>query len=440
VGAFIDVPERARYWLRRGRVPAALLAEPVAGLAIDEDGLALVDIEVTGAAIGRIAPAGASSAHGDGVDVDGGQIWPCFADLHTHLDKGHIWQRAPNPDGTFAAALSTVAADRVARWSPDDVFRRMAFGLRCSYAHGTRAVRTHLDSQGAQLDVSWPVMRALRQAWVGRIELQAVSLVALEHFAGREGEHLADVVADSGGVLGGVAFMSGALDGELDRIVALATERGLDLDFHVDESGDQEARAVAHIARAVLRRGFAGRVVCGHCCSLAMQPPDIVDETLHLIQQARIGIVALPMSNLYLQDRRRGQTPRWRGVTLLHEMKARSIAVAVASDNCRDPFNGFGDHDLLEVFREAVRIAHLDRPYDEWPRAIAATPADLMGLETVGRLGSGRPADLVLFRGRHWSELLARPQSDRVVIRGGRAVTAALPDYRELDELMTTEA
>jgi cytosine deaminase len=117
-------------------------------------------------------------------------------------------------------------------------------------------------------------------------------------------------------------------------------------------------------------------------------------------------------------------------------MKARSIPVVVASDNCRDPFNGFGDHDMLEVLREAVRIAHLDRPYGEWPRAVAATPADLMGLATVGRLGPGRPADLVLFRGRHWSELLARAQSDRVVIRAGRAITAALPDYRELDELM----
>ena len=38
------------------------------------------------------------------------------------------------------------------------------------------------------------------------------------------------------------------------------------------------------------------------------------------------------------------------------------VPVAVASDNCRDPFYGYGDLDLVEVFREAVRIAHLDRP------------------------------------------------------------------------------
>ena len=28
-------------------------------------------------------------------------VWPCLIDVHTHLDKGHTCERAPNPDGTF---------------------------------------------------------------------------------------------------------------------------------------------------------------------------------------------------------------------------------------------------------------------------------------------------------------------------------------------------
>ena len=313
----------------------------------------------------------------------------------------------------------------------------MEFGLRCSHAHGTRAVRTHIDSHGPQALISWPVVEALRREWAGRVELQAVSLMPLHAFEGRAGERLADTVAGARGILGGVAFMTPEIDGELDRVLELATERRLDLDFHADESGDPAARALGHIARAVLRRGFEGRVVCGHCCSLALQPPDVVEETLDLVKQAGITIVTLPMCNLYLQDRVPGRTPRWRGVTLLHEMKARGIPVAVASDNVRDPFYGYGDHDMLEVYREATRIVHLDRPVGDWPRAATVTPADVMGLTGTGRLGPGLPADLVLFRARHWSELLARPQADRVVLRGGRALDAAPPDHRELDDLMT---
>jgi cytosine deaminase len=437
ITGFATVPAGGEYRLRHARVPVTLLAEPIPGLPTDGDGLALVDIGIAGDTIARILPVGAAPAEGAAIELDGGQVWPCFVDLHTHLDKGHIWERAPNPDGAFASALRAVAADRAARWSRLDVSRRMEFGLRASYAHGTRAVRTHIDSHGPQMAISWSVVRELRALWAGRVDLQAVSLVGLDAFNGREGERLADTVAEASGILGGVAFMGAAIDKELDRVVTLAAERGLDLDFHADESGDIGAESLHHIARAILRHGFQGRVVCGHCCSLAVKPPDAVEETLGLVKQAGIAIVTLPMCNLYLQDRMPGRTPRWRGVTLLHEMKSLGIPVAVASDNVRDPFYGFGDHDMLEVFREATRIVHLDRPYGDWPRAVTRTPADLMGLGPAGRLGAGLPADLVLFCGRGFSELLSRPQTDRVVIRAGRPLDVGVPDYRELDDLVS---
>jgi len=54
----------------------------------------------------------------------------------------------------------------------------------------------------------------------------------------------------------------------------------------------------------------------------------------------------------------------------------------------------------------------------------------------AGRIGPGLPADLVLFEGRTWSELLSRPQANRVVLRNGRAIERRLPDYRDLDDLL----
>jgi cytosine deaminase len=108
----------------------------------------------------------------------------------------------------------------------------------------------------------------------------------------------------------------------------------------------------------------------------------------------------------------------------------------VASDNTRDAFYAYGDLDMLEVFREATRILHLDHAGPDWPRAIAATPADLMNLDRHGRIEAGDAADLVLFRARSLTELLARPQSDRTVLLGGRAIDTTLPDHRELDQTM----
>jgi cytosine deaminase len=55
------------------------------------------------------------------IDQNGGQVWTGLVDLHTHLDKGHIWPRAENPDGTYGAALEASRADRLGRWSTEDV-------------------------------------------------------------------------------------------------------------------------------------------------------------------------------------------------------------------------------------------------------------------------------------------------------------------------------
>jgi predicted amidohydrolase YtcJ len=54
------------------------------------------------------------------IDLRGGIVLPRFVDVHTHLDKGHIWPRRRNPDGTHSGARAAVAADREAYWNADD--------------------------------------------------------------------------------------------------------------------------------------------------------------------------------------------------------------------------------------------------------------------------------------------------------------------------------
>ncbi|TIX38271.1 MAG: cytosine deaminase, partial [Mesorhizobium sp.] len=363
---------------------------------------------------------------------------PCFVDSHTHIDKGHIWPRKPNPDGTFMGALNATGADRAARWSAEDVARRMDFSLRSAYAHGTRALRTHLDSVAPQEEISWPVFETMREQWRGRIELQAACLLGIEGVRDKAWfERLAKRVAAAKGVLGVVTYMVPDLEELLDQVFAQAIKHGLDLDFHADETDDVAAISLKKIAEASLWNGFDGNILVGHCCSLSRQPDLEVLDTLDKVAKAGLAVVSLPMCNLYLQDRRSNNTtPRWRGVTLLHEMKARGIAVAVASDNTRDPFYAYGDLDMLEVYRMATRILHFDHPVGDWPQAVAATPAKVMRLEGVGTLATGGRADFIVFKGRSWTEMLSRPESDRIVVREGRAIERKLPDYAELDELM----
>lgn len=432
--AALLLPASGPYTLSRARLHASLT--PGLAAPADAEGFMLADLAVDDGKIASIAPhdPAASAA----LDLAGRIVFPCFVDCHTHIDKGHIWPRKPNPDGSFMGALVANEADRMGRWSAADVSRRMDFSLRSAYAHGTRAIRTHLDSVAPQEEISWPVFEEMRQRWRGRIELQASSLTGIEAARDRAWfAALARRVAAAGGVLGAVTYMLPDLEELLDFVFSLAIEHGLDLDFHADETDDVSAVSLRRIAEAALRNNFGGKILVGHCCSLSRQPDGEVLDTLDKVARAGLAVVSLPMCNLYLQDRRRdGTTPRWRGVTLLHEMKARGIPVAVASDNTRDPFYAYGDLDMLEVYRMATRILHLDHPVGDWPRAVAATPAEIMAVDGAGVLATGGPADFIIFRGRSFTELLSRPESDRIVVGEGRPIDCGLPDYSELDDLM----
>ena len=161
-------------------------------------------------------------------------------------------------------------------------------------------------------------------------------------------------------------------------------------------------------------------------------------DTLDKVARAGLAVVSLPMCNLYLQDRRHdGTTPRWRGVTLLHEMKARGIPVAVASDNTRDPFYAYGDLDMLEVYRMATRILHFDHPVADWPqsgrRDTRRHHAVTRAPEHLAAGGAGRFRHL---QGPELDRTAVAPGSDRIVVRDGRAIERDMPDYAELDDLM----
>ncbi|MBN9982710.1 cytosine deaminase [Rhizobium laguerreae] len=432
--SFISPPNAARFVLSNATVPAVSLEHVDVPVT---EGLATVDIVISDGMIAAIRPAGAAPADYARTDLKDGMVWPCFADIHTHLDKGHIWPRQANPDGSFMGALDAVRADREANWSAADVKRRMEFSLRSAYAHGTTLIRTHLDSLAPQHRISFEVFAEIRDAWKDRIALQAVALLPLDAMA--DGIFFADLVTtirQTGGLLGGVTRMGPELVWQLDTLFRTAAEHGLDIDLHVDETDDRGAETLKAIAEAVLRNGFEGKVTAGHCCSLARQDEDTAARTVELVAKAGIAVIALPMCNMYLQDRYPGRTPRWRGVTLFKELAAAGVATAVASDNTRDPFYAYGDLDPVEVFREAVRILHLDHPLDTAARVVTTSPAAIVGRPDKGRIAAGDPADLVLFSARRWSEFLSRPQSDRVVLRRGKVIDRSLPDYRELDSVV----
>ncbi len=364
-------------------------------------------------------------------------VLPAFVDAHTHLDKGHIWPRAPNPTGDFLSAIATVSNDRAANWRAEDVAARMEFALQSAYAHGTRAIRTHLDSLGPQARISLPVFAAARERWKGRIELQASPLFGVDVMFEPGHMETIEAMIDAHGskLLGAVTYVIPRLQEALDTLFALAERKGWDLDFHVDETADPAARSLGVIADTALARKFSGKILVGHCCSLARQDDDererVDRKSRARRNQRRLVADVQPVS---ARSTRRADAALARRHRAARTESRRALQRMIASDNTRDPFYAYGDLDMLEVWREGVRILHLDYPYAAWADAVSEAPARAMRAAPP-RLAVGEPADMILTQARDFTELFARPQSDRVVVRDGVALDATPPHHADLDAL-----
>lgn len=417
--------------MRNLRVPrCALAAGSARGGAED---LVCVDVTLTAGKITHITAAGGDKPAG--LDMGQRMVWPLTVDCHTHIDKGHVWPRSPNPDGTFEGALSAAGTDLAAHQTPADVRARANFALAAAYAHGTGLVRSHVDCASQGFDRRFAVLRELAQEWSGRVDVQLCPFSSIPNDLDGLNRMARAVRQPHGAALSFFLQARPGLAADLRRVMRFALTHDLNLDFHADETLDPTSNCLETLARAASEAGFERPILVGHCCALSVQDRSCLRRTLDLVAQTPITIAALPLCNMYLQDRTPGRAPRLRGIAPLHEIAAHGIPVALASDNTRDAFYAYGDLDVPELFRDALRMMQLDHPVGDWPATVTTAATHAIGAADKGRLCPGAPADLILFSARNWSEFAARPAADRIVLRAGRPIETTPPDFAQLDTL-----
>ena len=146
---FAALPGAPRFRLTNARVPLALATS--AALGADREGFAAVDIAIEDGLVVSVVLAGTASLDTElpAFDCDGGIVLPRLVDIHTHLDKGHIWPRAANPDGTFTGALETRRAIARRTGPPRTCAPAWSSGCAAPSPTAPAAIRTHLDSHRA---------------------------------------------------------------------------------------------------------------------------------------------------------------------------------------------------------------------------------------------------------------------------------------------------
>jgi cytosine deaminase len=206
----------------------------------------------------------------------------------------------------------------------------------------------------------------------------------------------------------------------IEIVFALAQAFDVDADFHVDFSDEPDHLHVREIIAQTLRAGWQGRVAVGHLTELAALPALEQDALIADLAAARIGVIALPATDLYLMGRGDAVNVR-RGLTPLRRLLAAGVPVALASNNIRNPFTPVGTADLADLTFLAAVAGHMGTARDL--RALLDTitvhPARMLRLSDYG-LAPGCRADLVVWDCARPEEAVAALPPRTLVVKHGR--------------------
>ncbi|WP_456823681.1 amidohydrolase family protein [Cellulomonas sp. P5_E12] len=373
----------------------------------------VVDVLLDGAVVADVVPGGTLAA-GDPdatLELDGFLLLTAPAEPHAHLDKALSWDAIRPPMGDLRLAIDSWRAHS-ARMTVEDIATRARTQALTMLANGTTAIRTHVDLLNG--DDPLRGVRALvqvREELRGLVDLELVTL----------GGYLTPVTDMDAALAAGVDLVGGAPHlapdpvAELHRLLDVAVAHGVGVDVHTDESLDCEV-TLDVLARAV--RDWDAPVSAGHCVRLGTLDGPRRDEVIADVLAADLGIIANPITNLYLQGWGSDvATPR--GLTAVRALVDAGVRFAAGADNVRDPFNPLGRSDALETAMLLVVAGHLS--VDEAYAAVSTGARDVMGLPVAG-VEVGARAELLAVRGTDLVGVVATATADRYVLHEGRLV------------------
>ena len=366
----------------------------------------VLDLTLRDGRVAAIAPSPAGTARWLGL--------PGFANLHAHADRSFTVETSR--PRSLSDALAAAAAARAA-FTTADVRERARRLFERSIGHGVTRLRTHTDVDPIVELRSIDGVLAAKADVAGRLDVDVIAFATSRNDLAEPTAlaRLERAVARGPDWLGASLNSSADPARSLAVLLDLAERTGLPVDLHLDEHLEPGRMLAGMVADAVIARGLAGRVTISHLCVLSVLTEKQASALIGRIARAGIEVVALPETNLLLQDRSAG-TPRRRGVTLVRELLAAGVEVRLGTDNVRDWFYPFGDGDMLETALCAAITTHLD------------DPAALIGAICGGRraIAAGDAADLVLLRASSFDDALARRAAERVVLKAGRQVAGPM--------------
>ncbi len=365
------------------------------------------------------------------IEAQGRVVLPGLIESHIHLDKALLEARLPNRSGTLREAIE-VTKQLKQTFTYDDVYRRAEQVLHWAMTQGVTHLRSHVEIDPGVGLLGLHALMDLRAAYRDLVDLQLVAFPQEGIFQAPGTDRLLREALELGAdLLGGVPYNDRDPLEHIEFLFSLAKSYNVDLDVHVDFSDNPADRAITAIAEQTLAHGYEGRVTVGHLTSLGAVPLKEAAPIIERIREARIHVITLPATDLYLNGRGTKVLPP-RGLTPVKRLWEAGVNVCLSSNNVRNAFTPLGRADPLETALLLAYAGHMGSPQDRLQLLdmITINPARALKINRRYGLEVGRDADLVMLNSFRLDEVVADQPERLFVIKRGRVIVQRHAEIR----------
>ena len=376
--------------------------------AVDADGNPL-NLAVREGRLAAIGPERPAIGGAEVVDLAGHLVLPGFVDGHIHLDKSFVGDRW-RPHRHVTSLRERLAIEKQELASAGPIVERADALIRQAASFGTIAMRSHVDVDATTGLTNLHAVMEAREKWRGVVDIELVAFPQAGVVSCPGTAEVLDAAAREGAqVIGGIdpTTLDGDADGQLDIVFGIAEKRGVKIDIHLHEPGQQGIDQLHRIAGRTRASGLNGRVSVSHAYGLGDVAPEVVDRIAAALAEAGVSI----MTN----------APGDRAFPPILQLRAAGVRVFTGNDNIQDAWWPYGNGDMLQ---RAMLVGYRSGFYTDEELGVALHMATEAGAAVLGKgdygLKVGNEATFVVVKAPNAAAAVAAVPAERAIVRSGQ--------------------
>lgn len=343
------------------------------------------------------------------IDLEGHLVLPGFVDGHIHLDKSFVGDRW-HPHRPVARLRERLAIEKQELASAPPIVERADALIRQAALFGTIAMRSHVDVDATTgLSNLHAVMDACER-WRGIIDIELVAFPQAGVVSCPGTADILDAAIREGAhIVGGIdpTTLDGDAEGQLTIIFDIAEKRGVKIDIHLHEPGQQGIDQLHRIAARTRALSMHGRVSVSHAYGLGDVAYDVVGQVAVALAEAGVSI----MTN----------APGDRAFPPILQLRAVGVRVFTGNDNIQDAWWPYGNGDMLQ---RAMLVGYRSGFYTDEDLQVALHMATEAGAAVLEKsdygLTVGNEATFVIVKAPNAAAAVAAAPHERAIVRKGQ--------------------